>query len=61
MEMEENMSACDHCTYRNSYDCGDGWNRRKNCSEFRLDFDTLTEKQKKTIQRILNREDEDDE
>ena len=54
------MSACDHCTYRHSWDCDDGWNRRKNCSEFKLDFDTLTEKQKKTIQRILNREDDEE-
>ena len=55
------MSACDHCRYRHSWDCGDGYNRRKNCSEFELDFSSLSNKQKKAIQRILNREDEDDE
>lgn len=54
------MSACDHCRYRHSWECDDGWNRRKNCSEFELDYSTLSNKQKKTIQRILDREDEHD-
>lgn len=52
------MSACDHCRYRNSYDCDDGWNRHKNCEEFELDFDTLNSRQKKTIRKILDREDD---
>ena len=52
------MSACDLCRYRHSWECDDGWNRRKNCSEFELDFSTLSNKQKKTIQRILDREDD---
>ena len=57
--MEKKMSACDHCRYRHSWECDDGWNRRRNCSEFELDFSTLTNKQKKAIQRILDREDND--
>lgn len=54
------MSACNHCKYRNSWDCDDGWNRRRNCSEFELDYSTLSDKQKKTIQKILDKEDEHD-
>lgn len=53
------MAACDHCVYRHSWDCDDGYNRRKSCSEFKLDFSTLSDKQKKTIQKILDREDND--
>lgn len=52
------MSACNHCRYRNSWDCDDGWNRRRSCSEFELDYSTLSDKQKKTIQKILDREDD---
>ena len=49
--------ACDYCIYRNSWDCEDGYNRRRKCSEFKLDWDTLSDKDKKTIQKILeNRE-----
>lgn len=54
------MSRCEHCQYRNSWECGDGWNRLSNnvvCNEFKLDYDTLTNKQKETIQKILMRED----
>lgn len=52
------MSACDHCKHRHSWDCDDGWNRHKSCGEFELDYSTLSNKQKKTIQKILDREDE---
>lgn len=48
------MTACDYCRFRNSWDCGDGWNRRKNCENFTLDWDMLNEKEKKTIQKILD-------
>ena len=54
------MSRCEHCQYRNSWECGDVWNRRSNdtvCNDFKLDYDTLTDKQKKTLQKILMRED----
>ena len=48
---------CNYCSYRHSWDCEDGWNIRKNCSDFKLDWNTLSEKDKKTIQKILeNRE-----
>ena len=53
------MSTCDHCRYRHSLEYDDGRNTRMNCSEFELDFSTLTNKQKKAIQRILDREDND--
>ena len=59
-ERSEIMSACDHCRYRNSWDCEDGYNRKRDCKEFELDFDTLSNKQKKVIQRILNREDDEE-
>lgn len=49
---------CDYCSYRNSYDCADGWNKRNNCNDFKLDWNMLSEKDKSTIQKILaNRDD----
>ena len=50
------MSRCDYCEYRNSWDCDDGWGRISNnhfCESFKLDYDSLSEKQKKEIQRRL--------
>ena len=41
--------------YRYSYDCDDGWNRHKNCESFKLDWDSLSKKDKKTIRKILDR------
>lgn len=57
------MSRCEHCQYRNSWECGDGWNRRSNdtvCNDFKLDYDTLTDEQKTTIQKILMREENEE-
>ena len=54
------MDRCDYCWYRNSWDCGDGWYRVGNdemCEDFVLDFETLSDKQKKKIQKILMRQD----
>lgn len=56
IERSSIMDRCDYCVYRNSWDCGDGWNRISNssyCSEFKLDFDMLSDKQKKEVQRVL--------
>ena len=56
IERSSIMERCDYCVYRNSWDCGDGWNRISNssyCSEFKLDFDILSDKQKKQVQRVL--------
>lgn len=50
------MSRCDHCVYRNSWDCDDGWNRVSDdtlCESFKLDYDTLSDRQKEEIQRRL--------
>lgn len=55
------MYRCDYCEYRNSWDCGDGWNRVSNdcyCESFKLDYDSLSERQKKEIQRRLMRDEE---
>lgn len=49
--------TCDNCKSRHTWDCDNGWNRHKSCDEFELDFNTLNNKQKKTIQRILDGED----
>ena len=49
---------CDYCTYRNSWDCGDGYNRRRNCSEFKLDWDMVSDEDKDVIKRLLDKEDE---
>lgn len=46
--------ACEYCVYRNSWDCEDGWNHHKNCESFKLDWETLSSKDKKTIQKILD-------
>lgn len=45
---------CDFCEYRNSWDCED-WKVDNNtkCENFKLDFDSLSEKQKDTIQKKL--------
>ena len=57
------MDRCSYCAYRNSWDCDDGWNRKSNntyCEEFSLDFDALSDKQKKVIQRkLMNNENPD--
>lgn len=45
--------CCEYCVYRNSWDCGDGYNRRSNCSSFKLDWDTLTDFEKKIVQTVL--------
>ena len=48
------MKRCDYCECRFSWDCEDF--KVSNdclCDSFKLDFDTLSEGQKKTIQRIL--------
>lgn len=50
--------SCDYCIYRNSWDCGDGWNRHKECENFKLDWDMLSDKDKKTIQKILDNREE---
>lgn len=53
-----NMSVCNYCAYRNSYDCEDEYDRSENCESFKLDFETLSKKQKKKIKKILSREEE---
>lgn len=52
------MSVYNHCEYRNSYDCCDGYCNCENCDSFKLDFETLTKKQQKTIKKILSHEDD---
>ena len=46
---------CDHCQYRNSWDCEDECRIEDNtfCNNFKLDFDTLNKKQKRIIQSQL--------
>lgn len=54
------MGRCDYCTNRNNWECGDGYNRIRNdylCESFKLDFDSLPEKIKKSIQKRLVRKD----
>lgn len=52
------MGVYNHCIYRKSYDCADGYCNCENCDSFKLDFDTLTSEQQKAIKRILSHEDE---
>lgn len=44
---------CDHCAYRNSWDCGDGWNRRSNCDGFKLDWNTLSDSEADAIRSAI--------
>lgn len=58
--MAPGKCVCEHCKYRNSWDCDDGIAYPKGgCEDFTLDFDTLNRKQKKAIQRILSNNDYD--
>lgn len=50
--------SCEYCVYRNSWDCGDGWNRCKECENFKLDWDSLSDRDKKIIQKILDNREE---
>lgn len=43
------MTVYEHCAYRNSWDCGDGYCNCKTCDSFKLDFDTLTKSNKKQL------------
>lgn len=52
------MSLCEHCVCRGSWDCEDRYYYHDNCDEFKLDYDTLSKKQKKKIKKILSREEE---
>lgn len=44
---------CEYCKYKNSWDCGDGWNRRNNCDSFSLAWEFLSFDQQEFIQRML--------
>ena len=51
---EKEPMRCEHCEYRYSWDCEDYWvSDNKLCEDFKLDFDSLTNKQKKEIQKRL--------
>ena len=50
------MDRCEHCEYRNGWECEDTWDRVPNyklCNSFKLDFDTLSDDVKKQIQKRL--------
>lgn len=46
------MCLYNYYAYRDSYDCEDGYDRSENCDSFKLDFLTLSKKQKKKIKKI---------
>ena len=51
------MQVCEHCEYRHSWDCDDGLAYPKGgCDDFKLDYNSLTNKQKKAIKRVLKNE-----
>ena len=52
------MSLCNYCEYHILYDCEDVDYRSENCESFKLDFLTLSKKQKRKIKKILSREEE---
>ena len=50
------MSRCDYCSCRNGWECDDEYYRvsdRNFCDNFKLNFDTLSDKQKRIIQENL--------
>ena len=50
------MDRCEYCEYRNNWPCYDGLGRIPNdmfCSEFKLDVNTLTYEQQRSIQKIF--------
>lgn len=50
------MSRCDYCEYRHYIECEYVEDRVANdvvCNDFKLDFDTLSKREKKTIQKRL--------
>jgi hypothetical protein len=52
------MNRCDYCRYKNTWDCEDGCDRVQNdkiCDDFVLEFNFLSKKQQKQIQKILMR------
>ena len=51
------MSLYNHCRYRNSWDCGDGWCSCENCKYFVVDLDTLSDEQREAIKLMILLED----
>ena len=50
------MSRCDYCEYRNCAECeyiGDRVANDVVCNDFKLDFERLSDREKKTIQKRL--------
>lgn len=49
------MERCEHCEYRNGWECGDGYRVSNDtmCERFKLDFDTLSDGVKRQIQKRL--------
>lgn len=55
------MQVCEHCKSRYTWDCDDGRPYPiGGCRDFELDWNTLTNKQKKAILRVLKSEERDD-
>lgn len=58
--MANEKCVCDHCKSRYAWDCDDGRPYpRGGCSDFVLDYSTLSRKQQMAIQRILSNNDYD--
>ena len=56
--MENNKCVCDYCKSRHSWNCDDGMAYpRGGCEYFSLDWDALSNEQKKEIKRILSHND----
>lgn len=56
------MDRCDYCEFRHSLGCiheGDRVSNDTFCYDFEMDFNTLSEKKKKIIQKILMKESEE--
>lgn len=46
---------CEYCCYANCYECRDEWNRREDCSNFKLDWNGLSKHDKNKIKKELEK------
>lgn len=46
---------CEHCVYEECYECRDGWNRRENCPDFKLNWDSLSKRDQNKIKKELEK------
>ena len=46
---------CEYCLYAECYECRDGWGRKDNCSDFKLNWDSLSKRDQNKIKKELEK------